>query len=557
MHYTILTFILSLSSLFTPFGKLPDVENLHQAEININQQDSTSNFFKTHIELTDSVNVRVSRFYFHRDNEFAWLEDQGLNNNGKELVEQLRLSWKEGLPSEVYNLPEIQTELTKLKTEGNFSLTELHNLDILLSRAYINYASDLAYGRVDPKKLDVDWQGYPHKLRIEEYLEKAIAENNIAQSLQQLLPVHEQYHRLKNSYLHLLELNAAAAWPLPGYLQVLKQNANSPEVVDLKRFLAATGDLYTSDSLYVHSTEFDTRLEFAVKNFQNRHGLKADGIVGKKTLAEMNKPLSYRIDQIRLNMDRLRRLPDDVYNRDVLVNVPDFTLQYFENGRLIQKMNVVVGKIKKYTPLLKDTITYIVFNPTWNVPRSIATEEMLPRIKTDSTYLSRNNYMLLRGSYASTDVVDPKTVNWSHISADNFPFSIVQKPGRTNALGTIKFMLPNNYSIYLHDTPANYLFDKTQRDFSHGCIRLEKPVKLAEEILDGQMTPEEIRHELILRETESVVLDHPVAVHIIYQTAWVDDSGKLQFREDIYGFDELSLPYLNSPSGFRHIQAYN
>ncbi len=554
MHY-ISTILFSLLSLLF----LNQSENLRVAEktgININSQDTATAFFKTHIELTDSLNARVSRFYFHRDNRYAWLENKSLNNNGKKLLAQLELSWKEGLPAELYNIHQIKIELIKLRSGENLSLTELHNLDILLTKAYINYASDLAYGRVDPQKLAVDWEAYPQKIRMEEYLEKALNNNKIEQSLHELLPKHEQYKLLKDAFLRLSETSKTSKWPLPGNLGVLKQNYSSPEVINLKKFLAATGDLYIDDSLYLNSTEFDNRLSHAVENFQKRHGLKADGIVGKNTLAEMNKPLSYRLNQIRLNMDRLRWMPQNMHNRDVIVNIPDFTLQYFENGRLSKKMNVVVGKIEKYTPALKDTMTYIVFNPTWNVPRSIATEEMLPKIKKDSTFLSRNNFMLLRGAYDSSDTVDQITVDWENITAENFPFSIVQKPGKYNSLGRIKFMLPNNYSIYLHDTPANYLFDKTQRDFSHGCIRLEKPVELAETILEGQMTPEEIRKTLAAKKTENVVLDHPVAVHVIYQTAWVDDSGNLQFRKDIYGFDEISLPYFSTSPGIRQIQAY-
>ncbi len=490
----------------------------------------------------------LAKFYGQRNNELAWFDKGKITKNGRELLQQLEDSKNEGLSGEFYNLPEIKSDVRDFNVTDDSFYARISKIDFLMTKAYFDYASDLAKGRVDPNELNVVWEVLPQQVNMIEHLEESLEKGNIKKSLNELKPDNEEYNSMLSALNQLYREKEAGGWPAPGDIPTLHPNDSVNEVVRLKKYLAATGDLANADSSYIYARLFDDRLTEAVIHFQRRHGLEADGVPGKNTLKEMNKPIDYRINQIKLNLDRIRRMPEKTGNRIIFVNVPDYSLEYFENDKLIQKMKVVVGKIEKYTPILKDTITYLVFNPTWNVPHSIATEEMLPRIKTDPTYLSRNNYMLLKGSYTSNEEIDPTKVNWSKITPSNFPYRIVQRPGSTNALGRIKFMLPNNHSIYLHDTPADYLFNRAERDFSHGCIRLEKPFQLAETILDGQMPTEKIREIQASGKTTSVVLDRPVPVYIIYRTAWVDESGLIQFRDDIYDFDQLSLPFFKAPS---------
>jgi L,D-transpeptidase YcbB len=198
---------------------------------------------------------------------------------------------------------------------------------------------------------------------------------------------------------------------------------------------------------------FDQTLEMAVKSFQKRHGLEADGIAGKNTLEQMNHSIDYRIGQIRANLERMRWVPE---NEDhyILVNIPEFKLRYYRNKQLEQEMKVVVGTKNNLTPILSDTVRYIVFNPTWNVPPSITRGEMVEKIKADPDFLKRNQYALFKGSYVSGDAIDPAAIDWSKITKDNFPYFLVQKPGSLNALGQVKFLFPNQQNIYLHDTPA-------------------------------------------------------------------------------------------------------
>jgi murein L,D-transpeptidase YcbB/YkuD len=327
---------------------------------------------------------------------------------------------------------------------------------------------------------------------------------------------------------------------LPGDLPLLKQSDNNSSVLKIKNYLRATGDL-KGNRAYFRSTLFDDRLTKAVNSFQSRHGLKPDGIVGKNTLEKMNVPLDHRLQQLKVNLERLRELQEDFGERYIIVNIPAFFLEYYENGRLRLGMNVVVGDIENYTPVMQDTMSYIVFNPAWNVPAKITTRELLPEAQADAGYFEKNNYAVLKGSYTSKDTIDPQTVRWQDYSEDNFPFSIVQLPGKNNALGRIKFMFPNKSDIYLHDTPSNEAFRLEKRDLSHGCIRLEKPVELADILLKGQLTPEEIDDILDQEETKTVKLDNKVIVHLLYQTAWVDNSGRLQFRDDIYCLDNVAL----------------
>ena len=492
-------------------------------------------------------NDQINEFYHALDYQFAWFKKGKLTKNASELIAMLESSWREGLAAENYELPEIKMTILDLQDltdqKEKYGQTAAQ-LDILLSQAYLNYASDITNGRHTPQQVDANWGTYPQKKQnLVSDLASALKKGDVQESLVELRPKTVQYEKLMAAYQKLYLLSQNKAWLLPGYSTTRKaeEKDSSSYVVHLKKYLFATGDLKKADSTYLSSQFFDNKLAEALKHFQFRHGLEQDGIAGKNTQQEMNKPIDYRLDQIRVNLDRLRWLPDDLGNNHIEVNIPEFSLKYFENNQLVTHMNVVVGRNQNYTPVLKDTLSYLVFNPTWNVPRSIATNEMLPKIKDDPMYLARNHYVLLKGSYISKDTINPLEVDWSEITSDRFPYQIVQQPGQFNALGTIKFIMPNNHNIYLHDTPSHHLFSRAQRNFSHGCIRVENPLELAETLLKGQINNDSINKLLAEKEPKTVVLDKKVAVHMFYHTAWVDEQGNLQFREDIYNFDEKSI----------------
>lgn len=486
----------------------------------------------------------VQKFYNDRNYKLAWFKNGRLGNIANDLINELKNSSQEGFPENYYELLPVSKAFTEMKNNPGlmkFFPYKIVELDILLTQTYLKFASELSTGLIKPNKLEIVWEVHSLEQNLVDVLKEAIEKNAIAESLQKLKPDNPQYHSLIAAREKLEKQKLNGRWPLPGQISKLEESDSNENVIRIKKYLSATGDLTYNDSIYLNSPVFDNRLTEAVKIFQGRHGLKQDGIAGKNTLREMNQPIDYRLDQIKINLDRLRWENQRSHQRYIAINIPDYSLKYFENGKITQQMNVVVGENENYTPALKDTISFIVINPTWNVPWSIATKEMLPKIKADSGFLAGNNYSLRRGSYDGKKVATPHAIDWSEITENNFPFFIVQEPGNFNSLGRIKFMLPNKHSIYLHDTPATHLFNQAQRDFSHGCIRLEKPFELAHKLLEGQMPPEEIREKLISRETEIILLEKKVPVHIYYHTAWIDSSGQMQFRNDVYEFDKISL----------------
>lgn len=479
-------------------------------------------------------------FYENRDLRLAWFSNGRLTDNAYYFIDELRSSAHVGLNAENYDLFKVYGDSLQENPENDFlssSPSDAARFDLLLSQSFLEYASDLSGGKITTDSLPIIWEPYAERKDLAVLLENALEKNSIAATLNELRPHHDIYYRLIEAYHNMV----ISPWSVPGQIPNLKKGVKSNSVPKLKQYLLETGDLAYSDSIYNLSPLFDSRLEEAVIKFQKRHGLDADGITGDMTADAMNVPYRYRLDQLLVNIDRIRSMPNYMGERFIIVNIPGYFLEFYAHDSLKMSMDVVVGKLDNYTPVLKDTMSYIVFNPAWNVPFSIATEEMLPEIRKDLGYLERNNYILLKGSYASTDTINPEKVKWRTITPEEFPFSIIQKPGEKNALGKIKFMFPNNHDIYLHDTPADHMFNYEKRDFSHGCIRLRKPVELAKILLENQLAPEEVDKILAAEETTEVPLEQKVAVHFTYQTAWVDTKGLLHFRDDIYELDEKSI----------------
>jgi murein L,D-transpeptidase YcbB/YkuD len=278
-----------------------------------------------------------------------------------------------------------------------------------------------------------------------------------------------------------------------------------------------------------------------VQQFQLDNGLKSDGVVGKKTFTALNIPLEYRIKQLIINMERWRWLPENLGSRYIYVNIADYNLKLYEDNQVIMQMKTIVGKEQRSTPVFSDTIKYLVINPYWYVPKSIAVEDKLPLIKEDYSYLKENNYSLFQYTGNNKlEEIDPAEVNWPKIDEDNFNYLLRQNPGDNNALGRIKFMFPNKFSIYLHDTPGRYLFSENERGFSSGCIRIEKPIDLAEYLLNDQekWNRENIEEEMENDKEKTVYLKNPIKIYLQYNTAWIDSFGRLNFREDIYKRDQ-------------------
>jgi murein L,D-transpeptidase YcbB/YkuD len=281
---------------------------------------------------------------------------------------------------------------------------------------------------------------------------------------------------------------------------------------------------------------YDAALVEAVKRFQVHQGLDGDGVIGSTTIVAMNVPIKERINSIILAMERLRWMPENLGQQYLIVNIAGFELRRINAGKVEERMAVVVGKPYHRTPVFSDRIRFLEFNPYWNVPPDIAVNEELPVLRKNPAGLSAQGFEVIRGS----QVTDPSAVDWSTVGPGHFPYQLRQRPGPNNALGRVKFMFPNPHNVYLHDSPAQSLFGRSVRAFSHGCIRLSRPLDLAEQVLRvggvQGWTKDRINDVVASAKTTVVNLREPLPVHITYLTAWADD-GTANFRQDIYGHD--------------------
>ena len=337
-------------------------------------------------------------------------------------------------------------------------------------------------------------------------------------------------------------------WPQLPAGPRLALGATDERVRLLRARLAAEGDLLKLSAPRAGQpraasapgdTTYDEALASVVARFQGRHGLKVTGAVDTDTLEALNVPAEARWRQIAVNMERWRWLPTDFGSRYIWVNVPEFELTMIDGGKKAMRMRVIVGKTQSKTPAFSNRITRIDLNPVWHLPSSIVENEIAPAMLRDPGYLSRKHLEVVKSSGDGTVTVDPGEVDWARMGKGDYPYRLRQPSGPDNALGRIKFVIPDQFDVYLHDTPSARLFNSTERDLSHGCVRLEHPVELAAYLLknDPKWSQEAIQEALDSGETKSVPLPAPLPVHILYWTAWVDDDGTVQFRKDIYGHD--------------------
>ena len=333
-------------------------------------------------------------------------------------------------------------------------------------------------------------------------------------------------------------IDALGGWPTVPDGPALRLGSSGPAVARLRERLAATNDLTAPAG---NSADFDADLAVAVKTFQARHGLDDDGVVGRNTRAALNMPAGARVQQITANLDRLKALPTTESREKILINVAAFDLAVVADGRPVFESPVIVGRLTRQTPVFSSAITKVVVNPYWHIPRTIAVKDILPKIKKDSFYLASQEIRVYRAGDGANIEIPPQSVDWPSLNANNFPFRLVQDPGPENALGRVKFYLPNGHDVFLHDTPARELFNREQRTFSSGCIRVSKALQLAEFLLrrDGGDRFRAMAAALQQRETRQIDLARPVPLHIVYLTAWADRDGRVQFRNDVYARDPL------------------
>jgi murein L,D-transpeptidase YcbB/YkuD len=349
-------------------------------------------------------------------------------------------------------------------------------------------------------------------------------------------PASPFYLRLQEALQEYQQIAERGGWPSIPDGPTIRPESDDPRIAVLSQRLLISGDLRTRRSF----DTYDTDLQAAVIRFQARHGLERDALVGKNTLHALNVSAEHRIAQIKLNIDRTREIFAAAPRDLLLINVPAFGAYLYRDGELAWSTKVIVGETETETPLFESTLTTVVLNPTWTVPHKIASEELLPTIRADRSFLVRGGYDLFD---PQGNPVDPDSVDWSSLHGSHFPFTLVQRPGLVNELGRVKFLFPNPYSVCMHDTPKKYLFARDTRAFSHGCVRTENPLELALQVLAAEgWNSERIEDALNTGKTRSVTLAEPLPVVLAYLTAAVDADGTVHFYPDIYGKDAAALP---------------
>lgn len=483
----------------------------------------------------------LTRFYQNRGFQPAWMDPEDGFVQARDLIESIRRSPVEGLTPDVYHLAVIQALLAGTEKElaagRPQEVSVLADLEILLTDAFLLYSSHLLSGRVDPETIHSKWAVKSREADLAGLLQASLEESGITEALQGLLPTYPAYLRLRKGLEEYRAIRDRGGWDAVSKGPSLHEGERDPRIASLRARLIASGDLEENGA--EDPEAFDEGLAGAVRTFQSRQGLTVDGVVGAATLAALNVPVEERIRQIEVNLERWRWLPDDLGARYVLVNTAGFFLQVVEEGREVLAMRVVVGRKARRTPVFSGRMIYLVLNPSWHVPHKLAVRDILPKIKEDPAYLGRQGIRVFESWEEAAPEIPPETIDWSGITKFNFAYRLVQDPGPTNALGRVKFMFPNKFAVYLHDTPQRYMFERNQRDFSSGCIRIEAPVDLAAYVLRGdpRWTREAILAAIENGKTRTVWLPEPIPVHVLYWTAWVDGEGKLCFRRDVYDRD--------------------
>lgn len=497
--------------------------------------------------LADSAAIQA--FYARRNHQFAWFVDDTLSQAALNFLSLVDAEDSTGLAAtETHNaLYALAMRIADRNDTVPLTKTFFTQMELALTGQFFRFA-DKRYGGLVQKDLhELDWY-VPRRKKDFQQLIDSLAAGRMDLSL--IEPVHPQYRLLKAELQRLHGLTWMDTLPRLdlGETRKVEPRDRHALVPLVRQRLIAFGDMPAMDG---DTTLLDGATVAGLQRYQARHGLLDDGIIGKGVVEQLNVPLADRIRTLLVNMERLRWVPEERPADLLLVNIPEFRLHVYEADTLAWSMNVVVGATATRTVIFSDELTTIVFSPYWNIPRSIVRGEVLPAVKKNSNYLDNKGMEVVRGGVP----VPSSSIDWSQYSG-SVPFEIRQKPGAGNALGRVKFLFPNPFSIYFHDTPSKSLFGRESRAFSHGCIRLGEPERLANFLLrsDSSWTAEKVRKAMYSGKQQFVTLERPWPVLIGYFTAWVDDAGRLNFRRDVYGHDArlaaelFGLPPMKSDS---------
>ncbi|ABI55453.1 L,D-transpeptidase family protein [Alkalilimnicola ehrlichii MLHE-1] len=478
----------------------------------------------------------LHRFFLDRVYRPAWSEDGQPTARAEQLLAVLAESRGHGLAPAAYGYDQLSETLRDWPEEP--APGAVADLELQLTRVWLQLAEDALTGQLNPDVVAPDWElQSPPSEDLVQALSQGLAEDDIATAVRQLYPDQDNYHQMRRALARFQALAEQGDYPRMEAGPLLRVGDRDPRVETLREQLRLLGDL--EDDAPLSETLYGEALEAAVRDFQRRHGLQVDGVVGPRTVAALNTPPADRAEQLRVNLERLRWMPRDLGDRYILVNIAGFSMTVHAEGETVMRQRVVVGRDYRRTPVFTGNMTYLVLNPSWEVPHRLATRDVLPLIQRDPEYLERMGFRVLQGWGADEREIDPESLDWDRYSHRYFPYRLRQLPGPQNAMGRVKFMFPNRHNVYLHDTPSRELFQQPRRAFSSGCIRVERPLELAAWLLrdQRQWSPEAIDKALEERRERTVPLRRGIPVHLQYWTAWVDAEGTLHFRDDLYDRD--------------------
>ena len=483
----------------------------------------------------------LQRLYSARQYQSIWLTAEAKLSSIEAALDFIANADAEGLDSQDYQLQQLRHLRQQLPQSASIAA----ELELRTTHAVLTLARDLSRGRLAATAADSDWHISQPTFDTVTFLLEAAKSHTLQHSLQNLSSQNPSYQQLKQTlaryrqhiiehptWIHIPATPSIRPSTTDDIIPLIRQRIAQAYAIDGIAEFRLTSNL---------SQHYDEELVTAIKTFQTQHGLNPDGIIGKNTIRALNIPLAWKIRQLRIAMERLRWLPKNLGKRYLMVNTSGFRLMAVEQNEHALSMRIIVGRDYRSTPSFKGVLSHMILNPHWNVPSSIATKDLLPRQQKDPSFFTSGNYKIF-SNHSRTEIIDPSTINWQAIKK-GFPYVLRQEPGAHNALGRIKFMFPNPFDIYLHDTPSKSLFQKDIRTFSSGCIRLEKPRELAAFALGEQTLPEDFVEHFDSGTTKTIHLRKPLPIYLVYITAWVDEHEKVHFSPDIYGRDLRALQY--------------
>ncbi|WP_419773495.1 L,D-transpeptidase family protein [Halarcobacter sp.] len=517
----------------------------------------------TTLEVSTSNDKRINKYYYYFDNQTIWIDK---NNQIKDIAFDLIEEIKDDkilkpFVNKIFNIKKIEN---LLEHRDHLEKTKIIELDTLLTKTYDEYMNYLARGFINWKsfieelekieeesEIKAKWSKYEVRKNNIKLLKTSIEKDDINYALKQVNYTFPYANDLEEEITRLEKIKEAGGYTtIPKILQPLKVGNFYPQIESIRQRLHESKDIDSLECAKIVKNcqyYFDEKLFKAVINFQKRYGLITDGVIGKNTIDKLNTSIEEKIKVLRVNLERMRWLPRNLGERYILINIPAYKLKLYEQKKVQLKMDVIVGKKKFPTPIFSHKMSEVIVNPYWKIPQTIVKNEIIPKLAKDSEYLAKENIKVFENWDVNSLEFDVSKVDWNmYVNNDligtpkEAPMRFIQTPGGSNPLGRVKFLFPNQYSVYLHDTPEKQYFKMREKTLSHGCIRLEKPFELFENILTINKDNIKIVKKL---EESDYKLNKKIPIHIVYLTAWVEND-KLQFRDDIYNYDKIQSKLL-------------